>query len=114
MKGLLLLTFTSIAAHLSAQESPTYIDKLIAKSKLFTIPKDSVKPLLKPFTFKSNVTTAGVYALPQDGMPCIVPDTRSIAAMPNAAKGNSMPPANRMPNAAPEQRLLPKQKMDSK
>lgn len=49
----------------------------------------------------------GVYRLQQDGMPCIVPDTKDIAAMPNAFKGEikvpfvAKPP--HIPNAAPLQ-----------
>lgn len=45
----------------------------------------------------------GVYRLPQDNMPCIVPDTKDIAVMPNAFKGTvnvpfiAVPP--RIPNA---------------
>ena len=51
----------------------------------------------------------GVYRLRQDGMPCIVPDTKDLAVMPNAFKGTikipfvSAPP--RIPNAATPQRL---------
>lgn len=46
----------------------------------------------------------GVYRLQQDGMPCIVPDTKDIAAMPNAFKGEAKVPflaqPPRIPNAA--------------
>lgn len=41
----------------------------------------------------------GTYNLPQDGMPCIVPDTEGIAAMPNAAKVVKVPFRSQMPNA---------------
>lgn len=40
-----------------------------------------------------------VVALPQDGMPCIVPDTSGLAPMPNALEVTSIPPACRIPNA---------------
>lgn len=46
----------------------------------------------------------GVYRLRQDGMPCIVPDTKDLAVMPNVFKGEikvpyvAKPP--RIPNAA--------------
>ncbi|MDB5197994.1 MAG: hypothetical protein JWP88_2365 [Flaviaesturariibacter sp.] len=41
----------------------------------------------------------GVYNLPQDGMPCVVPDTEGIAAMPNAVKVVKVPFRSQMPNA---------------
>jgi len=45
--------------------------------------------------------TPGVYRMPQDGMPCVVPDTKEIAAMPNAWKGKlGMPYQGRIPNPA--------------
>lgn len=40
-----------------------------------------------------------VIALPQDGMPCIVPDTKEIAAMPNAMLHYPQPAAGQIPNA---------------
>lgn len=40
-----------------------------------------------------------VVALPQDGMPCIVPDTRGLVPMPNAVEVIRTPEAGRMPNA---------------
>ncbi|MDB5206902.1 MAG: hypothetical protein JWR72_1977 [Flavisolibacter sp.] len=51
----------------------------------------------------------GVSRLPQDGMPCIVPDTKDIVAIPNAFKGKvSVPFAGnppRIPNAIERQLL---------
>lgn len=45
----------------------------------------------------------GVYSLPQDNMPCIVPNTKDLALMPNAFKGEVKVPyvgrAPRIPNA---------------
>lgn len=114
MKGLLLIVFVTITADLNAQDFPSNIDKLIAKSKLFKLQKDANRSLLKPNSFQAGTTVPRVYALPQDGMPCVVPDTHSLVSMPNAAKGNAPPSVNQMPNAMPEHRLLPKQQIDSK
>jgi hypothetical protein len=116
MKKLLLVAFVLTAANLYSQEFQPDLNKLIARSKLSSIKKDTSKPTLRhPFTLdlkmlapKSFNREPGVHALPQDGMPCIVPDTKRIAAMPNAATKHRVPPANRIPNATPEQRLLPK------
>jgi hypothetical protein len=44
--------------------------------------------------------TPGVYSLPQDGMPCVVPDTEGIVPIPNAFANPRVPyssPQN-MPN----------------
>lgn len=40
----------------------------------------------------------GVYALPQDNMPCLVPDTKEIAAIPNAWGKLSVPFISNIPN----------------
>ncbi len=49
----------------------------------------------------------GVYRLRLDNMPCIVPDTKDVAAMPNAFKEEIKVPFSgnppRIPNAAPLQ-----------
>lgn len=57
---------------------------------------------------------AGIYRLPQDGMPCIVPDTKDIVAMPNAFKGMVKTPfmaaPPRIPNAVTPKPLPDTQK----
>lgn len=114
MKLLLAAVGVFMANGLCAQEFQPDINKLIAQSPLAKIKKDTSKPRLLPRTLDLNILSSkaikpkpGVYALPQDGMPCIVPDTNGLVAMPNAAKDIKVPPANRIPNAAPNQRLLP-------
>ena len=63
----------------------------------------------------------GVYALPQDNMPCVVPDTKDVAAIPNAAHQvypyredmpKKSPKPGEIPNATPFK--LPKAKPDAK
>lgn len=107
MKMLLSAVGVFMATGLCAQEFQPDIHKLIAQSPWAKVKKDTVKPRLLPRTLDLNMLGAkamkrkpGVYSLPQDGMPCIVPDTNDIAAMPNAAKAIAVPPANRIPNAA--------------
>jgi hypothetical protein len=43
----------------------------------------------------------GIHILPLDGMPCIVPDTKDIAAIPNAMPSDLFPFKNTMPNVVP-------------
>ena len=39
----------------------------------------------QPFNYpKAKMTAIGVYALPQDNMPCLVPDLHLLKSMPNA------------------------------
>lgn len=47
----------------------------------------------------------GVHRLPQDNMPCIVPDTKNIAAMPNAWKGAVKVPYRSNPPQIPNPAL---------
>jgi hypothetical protein len=44
----------------------------------------------------------GVYNLPLDNMPCIVPDPHASVAMPNAFGAPQIPFRTRIPNAAPQ------------
>jgi hypothetical protein len=45
----------------------------------------------------------GVYNLPQDGMPCVVPDTEGIAPIPNASPKVTVPFESTMPNPMDKQ-----------
>lgn len=48
-----------------------------------------------------NPQQPGVYALPLDRMPCIVPETKDLAVLPNIWKGKVGVPFNsQMPNSA--------------
>lgn len=55
----------------------------------------------------SHSTARGqVYLLSPDNMPCLVPDLRQVAPMPQ----RRMPaPQDNMPNVIPKQRMIPKQ-----
>ena len=52
--------------------------------------------LLLPNRVMGKTNNGTVYALPQDGMPCFVPDSSAWALMPTAKTGNFNPGA--MPN----------------
>jgi hypothetical protein len=61
---------------------------------------DSLKKLLL-FNHTVNAPAPGVYKMPLDGMPCIVPDTKELAVIPNAWKSPiTIPYSGTIPNPA--------------
>jgi hypothetical protein len=84
MKSLLFIAviigYSSTGA---AQESVT--KGLKEKGKLQQFP--GVKPTSERNlqAMQPNKLSPGIYKLPQDNMTCIVPDTKDVVAMPNAA-----------------------------
>jgi hypothetical protein len=96
MKLLFSFLFTAASLTLSAQITEADIEKQIRESIRKRVEEDNARkmgpsyPLLKIEPLPEQQTRLvpkepGVYALPQDGMPCLVPDTNSLATMPNAA-----------------------------
>lgn len=96
MKLLFSLLLLSISFTISAQVLGPDVEKQIEESIRKRVEEDKARkmgpshPLLKlePLPEEQGrlvPNKPGVYALPQDNMPCIVPDTNGIAAMPNAA-----------------------------
>ena len=61
------------------------------------IPRSQHKPLIMGANQESIVM-----ALPQDNMPCIVPNTKDIAQMPNAMGQKPSVPFGQSPNATPQ------------
>jgi hypothetical protein len=53
------------------------------------------------------LSTARVYNLPQDNMPCLVPDMNLVKKIPNVMTPR-VPFKTEIPNAAPKQKLKPK------
>lgn len=51
-----------------------------------------------PLRLLSKNAAPGVYALPLDRMPCLVPDTKDIAVIPNAGLQYKQPVIGRIPN----------------
>jgi hypothetical protein len=114
MKPLLLLLFSCFClGQIKAQQEE---EKTVAPEQLkpfrYEFPKrydarilPDTSILLKELTMLKN-KKPGVYRLPQDNMPCIVPDSTKTVQMPNAWKGpkripyQSNPP--RMPNVSPK------------
>src|SRR5688572_25885617 len=112
MKLLFAVVLLLTGSIINAQGFQPDLDKLIANSKHAKFKQDTLGQIPNPFkrqlqSIEPKVLKPGIYSLPQDGMPCIVPDTQSIAVMPNAARREVTPPANRIPNAMPGKRKLP-------
>jgi len=75
--------------------------KLESRKLVFTPKPSNITKTETPFK-----TEPGVYFLQQDGMPCLVPDVASIAAIPNVFSNVVVPFKPSIPNAAPLQPLL--------
>jgi hypothetical protein len=104
MKLLLLITCSAFYISSSAQEFKVDVPKIMKQSDVLkkhyeigkSVNKDSlIKKFKDYFSMKSN---AGIYYLTQDNMPCIVPDTKDIAAIPNAWPNVQIPFKTTIPN----------------
>lgn len=62
-------------------------------------------------TYSHNTFKGKVYTLTPDNMPCLVPDKKAVAAMPNAA--GLFVPDNRQ-QALPRQRIIPEEEEKNK
>ena len=93
------------------------IKKLIDKSaaKNFQLNKNTNQPKVYPMFKAPYIVEAkrepGIYALPRDNMPCIVPDVNNIAPMPNALSYFQVPKAGRMPGIGNKKSILPPTKI---
>jgi hypothetical protein len=108
--NIMKLLFLSIAIcfGVSLQAQETNIrdkNKLLERAMQFKI---AGKDTVKREAFNLVIQTPGnrVRILPQDGMPCIVPDTSDIAAMPNAF--NKTPDKDPVPGRIPNAWQAPK------
>jgi len=99
MKWLLLLSTFFVSSLASAQEFKPDIDKIIGKSRFRDLLKRELAENNNMILHPGRQLRPGVYPLAQDQMPCIVPDTKELAIMPNA--GLDLPEVNagKIPNA---------------
>lgn len=109
MKGLLHLLFLGFPAMPAEAQNPkidakrfgqeaTYHNEMLQltkKEKSDTLKRGLAKPyaLVHPHP--------GVHALPQDNMPCIVPDMNTVIAIPNGWKGHTQVPFTGRPPKMP-------------
>ncbi len=117
MKLLLFISFIGFSLTLFAQITKEDLQKKLQDAiknrnpneKTFSLPQF---PLIKQEQknlqgyINGQQVTAGIYNLSLDGMPCVVPDTNGIAAMPNVFPNVSVPFKTTIPNATPVQPLL--------
>jgi len=110
MKLLLPIFFclfsTAVFAQLTDKELKKRIETFTEKNKGTTyVPGVKVLRVEKDTSTKlqgfinGRRSPAGVYRLSQDGMPCLVPATSGIAAIPNAFPSVSVPFKTTIPNA---------------
>ena len=84
MKQLLLLAFCFCSISLYAQDRKPL--SVRPSRPLVVIPERLVTQVPDQILPGGKSPTPGIYRLPQDGMPCLVPETDHIAVMPNAWK----------------------------
>ena len=92
------------------QQDATYRNSVI--QKLHALKKRSDTSIVKPPTHPYLVNPKpGVHRLPQDNMPCIVPDMNATVAIPNTWKGEKKIPFRgaqpQMPNPGKPFRFAP-------
>ncbi len=117
MKLLLFISFIGFSLTLFAQITKEDLQKKLEDAIKNRNPNEKTFSLLQfPWITQEQKTlqgyingqqvTAGIYNLSLDGMPCVVPDTNGIAAMPNVFPNVSVPFKTTIPNATPVQPLL--------
>lgn len=119
MKIRLLVVFTALVATAGAQEYNIELkkkfDEYLEKNRASKITlKDfngsaGMPPIADTSIFipwQGNTQPVpqkpGVYALPLDNMPCVVPYTADIVAIPNALPHKPVVPFGKIPNATPQ------------
>ena len=107
MKRLLLMACAGFVLHAGAQDFKEELEKLKSRGLLKQADvielkneqqkkPDSLGKYFHQWVLKTH--KPGVYALPHDNMPCLVPDTKDIAAIPNVWRNPSVPFISNIPN----------------
>jgi hypothetical protein len=120
MKLLLIMVFCLFAACANSQATNEQLSQkqaheIMKNYRRGTLPKVVLThSLINRFnrSYLVNQKKPGVYHL-KDGMPCIVPDTKNIAAIPNAWKGSIKTPYQSNEPAMPNP-SLPNTQSDTK
>lgn len=114
MRRLLLLLFGSIVCFAVRAQQEVKKQTKDALSDAFTNYFDKKKDtgsLTLPKTLYLVNPKPGIHRLPQDNMPCLVPDPNAMVAIPNLWKGETKVPfkggSPRIPNPARPLRLSP-------
>jgi hypothetical protein len=96
---LLFLTLLALAINATLHAQEAKLDaKLLQRALAYNMRgADTLRTFPAPVEILAG---SRVQTLPQDGMPCIVPDTKGVAAIPNALlKKPGQPIAGQIPNA---------------
>ena len=110
MKTLLILCCSLLALPAVAQQKKDTPPGTIPNVPLFKSEGFRLSPpyffdrnngIILPYTYRLNAAPPGIYNLPQDNMPCIVPNTFGMTPVPNAAPIKQLPYRTDIPNAAP-------------
>ena len=106
MKAFLLLTVSlAFVTTLCAQTVKPNLKQLEEYRQKYrpNLPKTDLHTLAPNLGVEGWVQTKpGVYALPQDNMPCVVPNTKDIAQIPNVMGLKSSVAFGQIPNATPQ------------
>jgi hypothetical protein len=104
VKPILLIICFVFGIHAFAQEFKVDVPKIMKHSGILkqwnsskrSLNRDSlIRGFQNFFTMKHN---PGVYNLPQDNMPCVVPDTEDVSTMPNPWLQPEAPFKSAIPN----------------
>lgn len=96
----ILITYCA-GAQISAEKLKE-LELKVKRGESISIPLDSTLAFKNNFkvktTFSGRFPLPGIYNLPQDNMPCIVPDTKEIAGIPNVVSKIENPFISKIPN----------------
>lgn len=95
--------FIGASSITSAQTTTPGTVPLVIKPLTLELPAAGIRPVLPP---RATLLAGKAVALPQDNMPCLVPQRATAAVIPNAAK--FVLPGNPMPNASRVHPVIPK------
>lgn len=118
MKPLLLFLFSGFYICSSAQDFKVDVPNVMKQSDVVKRHYETGKPvdkdsLIKKFKdYFSMKEEPGIYYLPQDNMPCIVPGTKDLAAIPNAWPRAQIPFNSTIPNPGLQNKPLVPQLKD--
>ncbi len=111
MKQLTVLLFVFLSFNCAAQITDAEIKIRIDKSLDMQLHNKTLKSFSRRFpqvtttdpegapSLRNQSRPPGVYALLNDGMPCFVPDQKSVVAIPNSVTIITLPFQGTMPNA---------------
>ena len=124
MKLPLLTAMLAFGLSASSQTFEVDVPKIMKRSEALKLFRNTTPPqkihkdsLMEKFRVSviGKKANPGVYYLPQDNMPCLVPDTKDIAAIPNAWPHVQVPFKSAIPNPGLQDKpLIDQQKATTK